>query len=64
MTEKKFPPSKSFASNSHIGSIKLYKKLYQESIEDPEKFWSEKAERLKWTEKWDSVREFGPEIYE
>ena len=58
MTEKKFPPSKSFASNSHIGSIKLYKKLYQESIEDPEKFWSEKAERLKWTEKWDSVREF------
>ena len=58
MTEKKFPPSKSFASNSHIGSIELYKKLYQESIEDPEKFWSEKAERLKWTEKWDSVREF------
>ena len=58
MTEKKFPPSKSFASNSHIGSIKLYKKLYQESIEDTEKFWSEKAERLKWTEKWDSVREF------
>ncbi len=58
MTEKKFPPSKSFASNSHIGSIELYKKLYQESIEDPEKFWSEKAKRLNWIEKWDSVREF------
>tara|TARA_B100000029_G_C17609848_1_gene969182 strand:+ start:30403 stop:32340 length:1938 start_codon:yes stop_codon:yes gene_type:complete len=58
MIEKKFPPLESITNSAHIDSIELYNKIYQESIEDPERFWSEIAKRLKWIEKWDSVREF------
>lgn len=33
-----------------------YEKLYQESIQDPEKFWEKQAERLHWFEKWNRVK--------
>jgi propionyl-CoA synthetase len=32
-----------------------YKKIYDESINKPEKFWSEAASQLHWYEQWDSV---------
>ncbi|MCK6501074.1 MAG: AMP-binding protein, partial [Nitrospira sp.] len=34
-----FKPSKEFAERAHIKSLAAYKKLYAESIKDPEKFW-------------------------
>ena len=34
-----------------------YKKLYQESIENPEKFWENEANSFYWQKKWDSVLE-------
>ena len=33
-----------------------YKSLYQESIENPDKFWADQAERLHWFRKWDQVK--------
>ena len=38
-----------------ISTIEEYKSEYKKSIEDPEKFWSKKAENFKWKKKWDNV---------
>lgn len=35
--------------------IKDYDSLYKYSIENPEKFWAERAEELEWFQKWDKV---------
>ena len=41
-----------------INSFKEYKKQYEQSIKDPEKFWSEKAEEFYWQKKWNNVLEW------
>ena len=51
-----YPPKKN-VSNSRIASIESYRTLYKQSIENPEKFWGEIAERLDWYTKWNSVRD-------
>jgi acetyl-CoA synthetase len=33
-----------------------YKKMYDESIRNPEAFWAEQAENLHWFKKWDKVK--------
>ncbi|HEY8387553.1 MAG TPA: acetate--CoA ligase [Parasegetibacter sp.] len=38
-----------------IKSFEEYQKAYQESVEAPEKFWSEIAEHFHWRKKWDKV---------
>lgn len=55
---KKFVPSEAFSSNAHIKSLADYERLYQESIEDPEKFWAKMAEELDWIKKWDKVLDY------
>jgi acetyl-CoA synthetase len=48
-----------------INSFKEYKQQYKQSIEDPEKFWSEIADHFYWQKKWDKVLEWDfskPEI--
>ncbi len=67
MAEKRtFPPSKEFSERAHIKSFGEYEKLYKRSVEDPEGFWAEMAEKqLTWYRKWDRVLEYDfekPEI--
>ena len=67
MAEKRtFPPSKDFSKKAHIKSFTEYEALYKKSVEDPEAFWAEMAEkRLTWYKKWDKVSEWNfekPEI--
>ncbi len=59
-TEKRtFPPSKEFSQKAHIKSMKEYEQLYKRSVDDPEKFWAEMAEKnLTWYKKWDKVLEY------
>ena len=61
-----FPPSKEFSAKAHIKSMADYEKLYKRSVEDPEGFWGEMAEKqLTWYKKWDKVLEYDfekPEI--
>ncbi len=52
---RSFPPSDDFVNAAHIGGMDAYKKKYQESIENPEKFWGDVAEELHWFKKWDTV---------
>jgi len=48
-----------------IKSLSEYKKVYKESVDNPEKFWAAQARTFKWMKKWDSVLEWDfkkPEI--
>lgn len=49
------PIKSEFADQAHIDKSK-YKQLYKKSIQDPEAFWSEQAERLHWFKKWNQVK--------
>ena len=42
---------------AHIPNIEAYQELYEESINNPEKFWAEQANRLTWFNKWESVKD-------
>ena len=51
-----FPPSKDFSKAAHIKSLADYRKLYNESIKNPEKFWSAQAKNeLVWFKPWKKV---------
>jgi len=53
-----FHPHPGFSERAHINSLEQYRAAYRKSIEQPEDFWSEIAERIHWFEKWNSVREY------
>jgi len=54
--ERVFHPPKAFAAAAHLGSMAAYRKLYQESIRSPERFWARRAkEELVWYRPWKSV---------
>ena len=40
---------------TQIHKFEEYKKLYQKSIDSPEKFWEEQAETFTWRKKWDNI---------
>ncbi len=50
-----FKPKKSFSKKAYIKSFQQYKKSYEKSIKDPEKFWAKIAEELHWFKKWKKV---------
>jgi len=53
-----FKPNEEFVKKAHIKSMDEYRKMYNESIEHPDKFWGRMAEDFKWFKKWNTVREF------
>jgi acetyl-CoA synthetase len=53
-----FPPPESFAQAAHIKSLGEYRGLYEASLRDPEGFWAQQAETLRWSRKWDRVLEW------
>jgi len=61
-----FPPTTEFQKQAHIKSMAEYQEMYDRSVNDPEGFWGEMAEKnLTWYKKWDKVLEWDfrkPEI--
>jgi acetyl-CoA synthetase len=55
-----FPPPDSFAQAAHIKSLGEYRGLYEASLRDPEGFWAQQAETLRWSKRWDRVLEWNP----
>ncbi|MGD0154842.1 MAG: acetate--CoA ligase [Terracidiphilus sp.] len=53
-----FPPPPEFSAKAHIKSLAEYEVLYQESIQNPEKFWAGVAKELHWFKPWDKVLEW------
>ena len=47
-----YHPSSEVVAAAHIQE---YESLYQQSLQDPEGFWGERAEELEWFQKWDKV---------
>jgi acetyl-CoA synthetase len=55
---KTYPVPAALAASAHIDKAR-YDAMYRESIEQPEQFWSQQAERfLTWQQRWNNVREF------
>ncbi|NQU67005.1 MAG: acetate--CoA ligase [Candidatus Marinimicrobia bacterium] len=40
---------------AHIPTMEAYLELYNQSMNDPDAFWANQAERLSWYKKWDTV---------
>lgn len=50
-----FPPDATFAEHARIASMEAYEAEYRRSLADPESYWAEVAENLKWYRRWDRV---------
>ncbi len=57
MTENIIYPVPEMMSGSANIDDATYKRLYQESLDNPETFWAEQAQRLDWIEPWQIVKE-------
>ena len=55
---QKYEPNSETKNKAHIGSMEDYKKMYEHSINNPEDFWAEQAERITWFKKWDNIWEW------
>ncbi|MEN0058080.1 MAG: acetate--CoA ligase [Bdellovibrio sp.] len=53
---KLIPPSEEFKKQAHLGRGQ-YLALYEQSLKDPERFWSEQAQHLTWMKNWNRVQE-------
>ncbi len=54
----KFNPPEDFSAKAYIRSREQYQEIYDKSLQAPEEFWGETAERLHWFKKWDKVCEY------
>jgi acetyl-CoA synthetase len=52
-----FTPPQDFAARAHVGSLDAYRRRYRASVEDPEAFWRDQAERIHWFRPFDQVRD-------
>ncbi len=53
---KKFLPNYKDKDIAYIPNRETYLEIYNESINNPEKFWEEQATRLTWFNKWEKVK--------
>jgi acetyl-CoA synthetase len=55
---KTYPVPAEFASKAHINAAS-YKEMYRRSVDDPDGFWAEQAEKfVTWYRKWDKVQDW------
>ena len=47
-----FPPSQHVSGAAHIKSREDYDALYEQSLTDPDRFWSDAAEQFHWNKRW------------
>lgn len=55
---RRFKPSAAFSKQAHIKSLAQYRKLYNESLRQPKKFWSRAAKELSWFKPWKKLHEW------
>lgn len=61
LTEKRiFKPPPEFSKKAYVRSFAHYKKIYKESVNNPEKFWEKIAGELEWFKKWKKVLIWNP----
>ena len=52
---RKYEPNAELTKRAHISSIEDYKRMYDDSIKNPESFWEGQADRISWSQKWNRV---------
>jgi acetyl-CoA synthetase len=55
-----FKPTPDFVKRARIGSFQAYRRMYRESISQPDKFWAREADQLVWQKRWKKVLEWKP----
>lgn len=55
---RRFPPPPEFAKKAYIKSMEQYQQMYDESINDPDKFWLREAETIDWYKKPTKSQEY------
>ena len=55
--QRQFEPPAEFSRQAHIKNMAEYERLYKESVDDPDAFWSRLASELHWFKSWDDVAE-------
>ena len=58
MSNKVYKPELKSTEKSWVSSLEEYNELYQDSVKNPESFWSKVAERISWIKKWDKVLDY------
>ncbi|HLC25933.1 MAG TPA: acetate--CoA ligase [bacterium] len=58
--KRKFSPLKEFQKQAHIKSLQQYRKLYKESVTQPERFWKRMAAELDWFKPFKKVLVWKP----
>lgn len=57
--QRVFPPPKEISEKAYIKSMAEYEEMYKRSVEDPEGFWGEIAEKnITWYKKWEKVLDY------
>ncbi len=54
---KTYPIQDHWTKGTHCTNEE-YQKMYTNSVENPEQFWADQAERITWFKKWDTVSDF------
>ena len=57
--EATIPVKERLARDAHIKDMEEYRRMYRLSIENPERFWGEQAERISWFHPFQTVKEGG-----
>ncbi len=55
---RRFAPPKGFRSAARLSDPEEFERLYRQSLDDPEAFWSTAASDLHWFKPWDKVLEW------
>ena len=59
MSDREFyNPPEDISRKAYFQNMNQYTEMYNRSIEDPEKFWAEEADKFVWFKKWDQVRKY------
>ena len=56
--QRSFPPPPEFSARAHIKSLEEYERIYNLSVNEPEKFWGDIARELHWFKPWNKVLEW------
>ena len=56
--ERRFRPAQGFRTRARLSDPEAYERLYRQSLDDPDTFWSNVASELHWFDRWTSVQEW------
>ena len=53
-----FPPTDGARRSAEVSSLDAYRAMHERAVADPDAFWGEQAERLRWMKPWTTTLEW------